>query len=262
MTCWRLYRIHNYSTSLSRVDINALSTLYVGSVLIPFAPSQPQRSPILLLELVGCPPPACPTATSERHSCWCKSQLVPAILRLICVHAAMKRDDWWRNANSPAVCPGPSSGRCTPAEQGPPAPPGPALLPASAAPAIVGLRWPWPVGIVKTPFSSSSFSKSSYIYRLQCLITKAKHRVVHSRAGEYFKRLRTSVIRTDEGEPPTTELDSQVVQLISKLVVVMQQCTINQTSTTGSAHGDHMQVVAHCCVQQRRTSCFPLGGRE
>jgi hypothetical protein len=28
MTCSRLYRIHNYSTSLSRVDINALSTLW------------------------------------------------------------------------------------------------------------------------------------------------------------------------------------------------------------------------------------------
>ena len=28
MTNWRLYRIHNYSTSLSRVDINALSTLW------------------------------------------------------------------------------------------------------------------------------------------------------------------------------------------------------------------------------------------
>jgi hypothetical protein len=30
----------------------------------------------------------------------------------------MKRDDWWRNANSPAVCPVPFSGRCTPAETG------------------------------------------------------------------------------------------------------------------------------------------------
>ena len=40
---------------------------------------------------------------------------------------------------------------------------------------------------------------------------------MHSRAGESFKRLCTSVIWTDEGEQPATELDSQVVQLISKL---------------------------------------------
>ena len=75
----------------------------------------------------------------------------------------MKRDDWWRGAMQThqqyALCHSPDAARQQ--KQGPPAPPGPALLPASVAPAMVGLRWPWPVGIVKTPFSSSSFSKSS-----------------------------------------------------------------------------------------------------